>query len=182
MKLPFDNKVILHTHYLHPDKWKEAHSTNTISNLSFKIVSTLGNEAKKVFGSKYDSTVEDIVDKIRQEWKMHRVENIPSAYFQKDVNFSSSSSTKQKSQDYVHGEGPKCHDSTECSNFHWIDHYGHVLGIFLKVMAYQSTHTYSSFLQLFYLWVMPVLSLKGHFWLINIFFQCTEIMSMRRPL
>ena len=30
---------------------------------------------------------------------MYQVENIPSAYFQKDVNFSSSSSTKEKSQD-----------------------------------------------------------------------------------
>ena len=67
MKLPFDNKVILHAQYLHPKKQKEAHSTSPISNLSFKIVSTLGNETNKVFGSSYDTLVNDIVDKIRQE-------------------------------------------------------------------------------------------------------------------
>ena len=67
MKVPFDNKVILHAQYLHPKKRKKAHATSTISNLSFKIVSTLGNEAKKVFGSSYNLTVDDIVDKIRQE-------------------------------------------------------------------------------------------------------------------
>ena len=87
MKLPFDNKVILHAQYLHPKKRKEAHSTSPISNLSFKTVPTLGNEAKEVFGPGYDTTVDDIVDKVRQEWKMYQVENIPSAYFQKDVNF-----------------------------------------------------------------------------------------------
>ena len=122
MKLPFDNKVILHAQYLHPKKWKEAHSTSAISNLSFKIVSALDNEAKKVFGSSYDTTVDDIVDKIRQEWKMYQVENIPSAYFQKDVNFSSSSSTKQKSQcPYLEKAFNECgiyHDSTECFKFH----------------------------------------------------------------
>ena len=122
MKLPFDNKVILHTQYLHPKKQKEAHSTIAISNLLFKIVSTLGNEAEKVFGSSYDTTVDDIVDKIRQEWKMCEVENIPSAYFQKDVDFSSSSPTRQKSEDaYWEKALNECgiyHDSTECSNFH----------------------------------------------------------------
>ena len=41
------NKVIFHAQYLHPKKRKEVHSTSAISNLSFKIVSTLGNEAKK---------------------------------------------------------------------------------------------------------------------------------------
>ena len=132
MKVPFDNKVILHAQYLHPKKQKEAHSTSAISNLSFKIVLTLGNEAEKVFGSSYDTTVDDIVDKIRQEWKMHQVENIPSAYFQKDVNFSSSSSTKQKSQDaYWEKALNECgiyHDSTECSNFHRIDHYWACIG------------------------------------------------------
>ena len=81
MKLPFNNKIILHAQYLHSEKRKEAHSTSAKSNLSFKIVSTLGNEAKKVFGSSYDTTVDNIVDKIRQEWKMYQVENIPSAYF-----------------------------------------------------------------------------------------------------
>ena len=85
MKLPFDNKVILHAQYLHPKKRKEAHSTSAISNLSFKTVPTLGNEAKKVFGPSYDIVI-NIVDKVRQEWKMYQVENIPSAYFQKDVN------------------------------------------------------------------------------------------------
>ena len=119
MKLPFDNKVILHAQYLHPKKQKEAHSASAISNLSFKIVLTLGNEAKKVFGSSYDTTVDDIVDKIRQEWKMYQVGNIPCAYFQKDVNSSSSSSTKQKSQDaYWENALNECgiyHDSTECS-------------------------------------------------------------------
>ena len=80
-KLPFNNKIILHAQYLHSKKRKEAHSTSAISNLSFKIVSTLGNEAKKAFGSSYDTTVDNIVDKIRQEWKMYQVENIPSAYF-----------------------------------------------------------------------------------------------------
>ena len=53
---------------------------------------------------------------------MYQVENIPSAYFQKDVSFSSSSSTKQKSQDaYWEKALNGCsiyHDSTECSNFH----------------------------------------------------------------
>ena len=131
MKLPFDNKVILHAQYLHPKKQKEAHSTSAISNL-FKIVSILGNEAKKVFGCSYDTTVDDIVDKIRQEWKMHQTENIPSAYFQKDVNFSSSSSTKQKYQDAYWEEAlNECviyHDSTECSNFHRIDHYWACIG------------------------------------------------------
>ena len=83
MKLPFDNKVILHAQYLHPKKRKEAHSTSAISNLSFKIISTLGNEAKKVFGSSYDTTVDDNEDKIRQEWKMYQVENVSSAHFQK---------------------------------------------------------------------------------------------------
>ena len=37
IKLPFDNKVILHAQYLHPKKWKEAHSTSAISNLSSKM-------------------------------------------------------------------------------------------------------------------------------------------------
>ena len=41
------NKVIFHAQYLHLKKRKEVHSTSAISNLSFKIVSTLGNEAKK---------------------------------------------------------------------------------------------------------------------------------------
>ena len=57
------------------------------------------NKAKKVFGSSYDTAVDDIGDKIRQEWKMYQVEKIPSDYFQKDVNFPSSSSTKHKTQD-----------------------------------------------------------------------------------
>ena len=46
-------------------------------------VSTLGNEAEKVFGSSYDITVDDIVDKIRQEWKMYQVENIHLLIFRK---------------------------------------------------------------------------------------------------
>ena len=123
MKLPFDNNAMLQAQYLYPKKRKEAHSTSVISSLSFKIVSTLGNEAKKVFISSYITTVDDdIVDKIRQEWKMHQVGNIPSAYFQKDVDFSSSSSTKQKSHDaYWEKALNACaiyHGSTECSNFH----------------------------------------------------------------
>ena len=135
MKLSFDNKVILHAQYLHPEKRKEAHSTSAISNLSFKIVLTLSSEAKKFFGSSYDTTVDDIVDKIRQEWKIYQVENIPSGYFQKDVNFSASSSTKQKSQDaYWEKALNECgiyHDSTECSNFHRIDHYWTCIGYIL---------------------------------------------------
>ena len=135
MKLSFDNKVILHAQYLHPEKRKEAHSTSAISNLSFKIVLTLSSEAKKFFGSSYDTTVDDIVDKIRQEWKIYQVENIPSGYFQKDVNFSASSSTKQKSQDeYWEKALKECgiyHDSTECSNFHRIDHYWTCIGYIL---------------------------------------------------
>ena len=97
MKLPFNKKVILYAQCLHREKRKKVHSTSAISNLSFKIVSTLGNEAKKVFGSSYDTTVDDTVNKVRQEWKMYQVENIPPTYFQKDAIFSSSSSTKQKS-------------------------------------------------------------------------------------
>ena len=132
MKVPFDNKIILQVQYLHSKKQKKAHSTSAISNLSFKIVSTLVNEAKKVFGSSYDATVDDIVDKIRQEWKMYQVENIRSAYFQKDVNFSSSYSTKQKSQDAccekALNECDIYHDSTECSNPHRIDHYWACIG------------------------------------------------------
>ena len=58
---------------------------------------------------------------------MYQAEHIPSAYFQKDVNFSSSSSTKERSQDAYWekalNECGICHDSTECSNFHRIDHY-----------------------------------------------------------
>ena len=58
---------------------------------------------------------------------MHQVENISSTYFLKDVNFSSSSSTKQKSQDaYWEKALNECgiyHDSLECSNFHRIDDY-----------------------------------------------------------
>ena len=41
---------------------------------------------QRSLGSSYDTTVDDIVDKIRQEWKMYQVENIPSD-FQNDVNF-----------------------------------------------------------------------------------------------
>ena len=63
---------------------------------------------------------------------MYQVENIPSAYFQKDVNFSSSSSTKQKSQDaYWEKALNECgiyHDSTECSNFHRSDHHRACIG------------------------------------------------------
>ena len=128
MKLLSDHKVILHAQYLHPKKRKDSHSANAISNLSFKIVSTLGNRAKKeVFGSSYETTVDDNVDKIRQEWKIYQVENIPFAYFQKDFNFSSRSSAKQKSQDaYWEKALNECgiyHDSTVCSNFHRIDYY-----------------------------------------------------------
>ena len=69
-----------------------------------------------------NASVDDIVDRIKQEWKIDQVENIPSAYFQRDVNFSSSSSTKQKSQDAFWEKAlNECaiyHDSTECSNFH----------------------------------------------------------------
>ena len=145
MKLPFDNKVILDTQYLHPKKRKEAHSTSAVSNLSFKIVSTLGNEAKKAFGSSCDITVDDIVDKIRQEWKIYQVENIPSVYFQEDVNLSSSSSTKQKSQDASWEKAlNECgiyHDSAECSNFHLIDHYWAYIGNILDSDG-QSKHSY----------------------------------------
>ena len=69
MKLPFDNKVILHAPYLHPKKRKEAHSASAISNLSFKIVPTLGNETKKVFGPSCDKTVDGIVDKLGKSGK-----------------------------------------------------------------------------------------------------------------
>ena len=48
---------------------------------------------------------------------MYQVENISSAYFQKNVSFSSSSSTKEKSQDeYWEKALNECgiyHDSTE---------------------------------------------------------------------
>ena len=137
------------------------------------------NKAKKVFGSSYDTAVDDIGDKIRQEWKVYQVEKIPSDYFQKDVNFPSSSSTKHKISGCVLGEGID-YDSTKYWNFHQIT--GHVLEIFSIVMVNQSTHTYLRFLRLYCICVMPSLMLKRDFRLINILIQYTEILSMRRPL
>ena len=90
---------------------------------------------QRSLGSSYDTTVDDIVDKIRQEWKMYQVENIPSAYFQNDVNFLPVL-LPDKFQDAYWEKA-----LNECSFYH-----GHVSKIFLIVMADQSTHTYSRFL------------------------------------
>ena len=81
---------------------------------------------QRSLGSSYDTTVDDIVDKIRQEWKMYQVENIPSAYFQNDVNFLPVLLPDKFQDAYWEKALNECsfyHDSTECSNFHRIDHY-----------------------------------------------------------
>ena len=99
---------------------------------------------------------------------MYQVENIPSAYFQKDVNLRMRTARSFP---------------MNVLTFTELIIIGHVSEIFLIAMADQNTHTYSHFLRLFCLWVMSMLSLKGDFWLINIFqYPEIKILLMRRPL
>lgn len=77
--LPFNNKIIEHAQYFHPEKRNHSMSTSGISNLALKITKVFGKSSQKVFDA--GKSPNEIVDLVRSQWKMYQVEEIhPSSY------------------------------------------------------------------------------------------------------
>lgn len=91
--LPFNNKVIEYSQYLHPEKRNHVSSKSAISNLALKLTDVFGNQSQSVFQT--SGTSNEIVDLVRSQWSMYQIEDIqPSLYI---VEESGESSKERKS-------------------------------------------------------------------------------------
>ena len=79
--LPFNNKFIEYSQYLHPQKRRCSASISAISNLCLKIVKVFGPKAPKIFELPLDSTSDSIVDVVRHQWKMYQLQHITESMF-----------------------------------------------------------------------------------------------------
>ena len=79
--LPFNNKIIEYSQYLHPQKRSCSASVSAISNLCLKIVKVFGSKAPKIFELPLDSTSDSIVDAVRNQWKMYQFEHITESMY-----------------------------------------------------------------------------------------------------
>ena len=77
--LPFNNKFIEHSQYLHPEKRNHLSSKSAISNLALKVTNVLGKKSKDVFkGTKSNP---EIVDLIRDQWTLYQIDDIPPSTY-----------------------------------------------------------------------------------------------------
>ena len=78
--LPFNNKIIEYSQYLHPQK-RSCSASICASNLCSKIMKEFGSKAPKIFELPLDSTSDSIVDVVRQQWKMYQLEHITESMY-----------------------------------------------------------------------------------------------------
>ena len=94
--LPFNNNVIEQSQFLHPEKRNHPSSKSAISNLALKVTKALGKKSQIVFQTnKSDS---DIVDLIRDQWRLYQVDDIPqSTYLVDEKNEKKKNNRKSNS-------------------------------------------------------------------------------------
>lgn len=77
--LPFSNKILKDARYFAPCKRNDQHALTAISRLALEVANCLRHHLHIVFGSV--ESVEDVCDKIRNQWRSYQLEDIPNEWF-----------------------------------------------------------------------------------------------------
>ena len=96
INLPFNNKVIEHAQFLHPEKRNHAESKSAISNLALKVTGVFGKKSQSVFQTTESNP--EIVDLIRDQWSQYQIDDIPP--FTYLIGDEKSEKNKRKTNSY----------------------------------------------------------------------------------
>lgn len=99
-KLPINVSLIRNAQYLHPEKRNDGKAMSAVSNLCLKMGTCLKNVIRNVFSLGNNESVEELCDKVRDQWRKYQCEEIPPEFFQKpecETNSQSNPKTTQSS-------------------------------------------------------------------------------------
>ena len=72
---PFDESLIQHAQYLNPRNWTDVKSSNAISNFAWKRGWCYGSVLSRVLYLEPHEKVEDLCDKVRNQWKLYQCQS-----------------------------------------------------------------------------------------------------------
>ena len=94
-KLSLNNQVLIDANYLHPNMRLKKGAVNTICRLALEVCNCLGNAIYGLFEIKKESTIDDLCDIIKREFRSYQTESIPDSYFMKSEEPKQSNTQNQ---------------------------------------------------------------------------------------
>ena len=84
--LPLNRPILQYAQYLHPEKRNAHGATNAISNLAFKVASVMKGRHSSVFDLPASTTVDEVCDKVRDQWLRYQYEEVKDDWYKRDTN------------------------------------------------------------------------------------------------